>query len=70
MKGGMGGLACRIASSCKAMGVDIFTSSGVAKINGKDGRAQGVVTEAGDDYECRILASGADCNITFTKLMD
>ena len=28
------------------------------------------MTEAGDDYECRILATGADCNITFTKLMD
>jgi phytoene dehydrogenase-like protein len=70
MKGGMGGLSNSIASSCKAMGVDIFTSSGIAKINVKDGRAQGVVTEAGDDYECRILATGADCNITFTKLMD
>lgn len=70
MKGGMGGLSNSIASSCKAMGVDIFTSNGIAKIKIKDGRAQGVMTEAGDDYECKILATGADCNITFNKLMD
>ncbi len=70
MKGGMGGLSNSIASSSKSMAVDIFTSSGIAKIKVKDGRAQGVVTEAGDDYECRILTTGVDCNIIFTTLMD
>jgi phytoene dehydrogenase-like protein len=68
MRGGMGGLSNSIANSCRAMGVDIFTSSPVERILVKDGKAVGVVAN-GKEYESRIVASNATPRITFERLL-
>ena len=70
MRGGMGGLTQALAKSCQSLGVDIFTDSGVSSISILNGRAHGVVTETGNDYNSKIVVSSTDCNITFLKLID
>lgn len=70
MRGGMGGLTQSLARSCQALDVDIFVNNGVSKIICKNGRATGISTENGDDFQSKIVISGADCNVTFLKLME
>ncbi len=68
MRGGMGGLTQSLAKSCAALGVDLFTSAGVDQILIKDGKATGVVVK-GQEVKASIVASGADPNMTFNKLI-
>ena len=70
MRGGMGGLTQSLAKSCESLGVQIFVDNGITKITTKNGSATGVITENGNDYKSRIVVSGADCNVTFLKLLD
>ncbi len=70
MRGGMGGLTQSLAKSCASLGVDIFTSTGISHISVQNGRATGIITESGNNYTSRIVASSTDCNITFSKLID
>ncbi len=70
VKGGMGGLTQALAAAAKAAGVTILTEAPVARINVKDGTATGVTLTSGDEYQARIVASNADCHVTFHKLMD
>ncbi len=70
MRGGMGAISNALADSCRAMGVDIFTSTPVQHIMVKDGKATGIVAGGGREYTAKIVVSGADPNVTFNKLMD
>ena len=69
MRGGMGGLTQSLAKSCLALGVDIFTGHNVERILVRDGRAVGVRVD-GQEYQAKVVASNADPNVTFKKLMD
>ncbi|MFN8846827.1 MAG: phytoene desaturase family protein [Bdellovibrionales bacterium] len=69
MRGGMGGLTQSLAKSCTALGVDIFTSMPVQKIMIQNGKAKGVIAD-GKEIGAKIVASGADPNMTFLKLVD
>ncbi|MGZ3650538.1 MAG: phytoene desaturase family protein [Bdellovibrionota bacterium] len=68
MRGGMGGLTQSLAKSCKALGVEIFTSCGVEKILVNDNRAYGVVA-GGREVHARAIVSGATPRITFEHLL-
>ena len=70
VKGGMGGLTQALAKAATDLGVDIKTDAEVSRIIVKDGSVTGVAVSNGDEYYARTVASNADCNITFNKLLN
>ena len=70
VKGGMGSLSNALAAVARSHGADIRTEAVVKQILIKDGRALGVVMANGDEFRAPIVASNADANVTFNKLMD
>jgi phytoene dehydrogenase-like protein len=70
VRGGMGGISNAIAADAVEHGAVIRTDAEVARIITKDGRVRGVALADGTEYRADKVASGADCNVTFNKLMD
>jgi phytoene dehydrogenase-like protein len=70
VKGGMGGLTQALAKAATDLGVEIRTDSEVAKILTKNGVVTGVALANGDELRAKMVASNADCNVTFNKLLD
>jgi phytoene dehydrogenase-like protein len=70
VKGGMGGLTQALASAAKALGVQINTGAEVARIVVKGGVVTGVALANGDEHRARVVASNADANVTFNRLLD
>ena len=70
VKGGMGGLTQALVKAAKDLGVEIRTDAEVAKIRTKNGAVTGVALADGDEFDAKIVASSADCNVTFNKLLD
>ncbi|MBV8222427.1 MAG: NAD(P)/FAD-dependent oxidoreductase [Candidatus Eremiobacteraeota bacterium] len=70
VKGGMGGLTQALARAARDLGVDVRTDADVVKITTRDGAVEGVALRNGDEFEARAVASNADCNVTFTQLLD
>jgi phytoene dehydrogenase-like protein len=66
----MGGISNAIADSAKARGAEILTNCDVGKILMKDGHVSGVALKDGRQFLAPRVASCADCNVTFFKLMD
>jgi phytoene dehydrogenase-like protein len=69
VKGGMGGLTQALAKAAVDLGVEIRTDAEVAKILTTGGAVRGVALTNGDEYYATTIASSADCNITFNKLL-
>ena len=69
VRGGMGGISNAIASAAREKGAEIRTAAEVVKIVVKDGAARGVVLQDGTEIQATRIASGADANVTFLKLM-
>jgi phytoene dehydrogenase-like protein len=67
--GGMGAITQALASSGQKLGVEIRTSSPVAHIDVRHGRARGVVLEDGTEIRARIVLSNADPKRTFLKMV-
>jgi phytoene dehydrogenase-like protein len=70
VRGGMGAISNSIASAAKAAGAEIRTNSPVAKILTRNGRVTGVALQDGTEFSAKRVASCADANVTFLKLMD
>jgi phytoene dehydrogenase-like protein len=70
VKGGMGGLTQALARVARALGADIRIGADVRQIIVKDGAVIGVALAKGEEFHSKIVASNADCHITFQKLMD
>jgi phytoene dehydrogenase-like protein len=70
VRGGMGGLSRAIALAAAGFGAEIRTNVSVARIATVDGRISGVVLSNGDEIATSRVASCADANVTFLKLMD
>lgn len=70
VRGGMGGITQALAGTARALGAEIRLDSPVSKIVVRDGRARGVVLEDGMEFTAHQIASNADPNVTFLKLMD
>src|SRR4029078_6673340 len=59
-KNGTGGVSAAIASSARALGVEIRTSASVSQVLVKGGRARGVVLANGDELRAKTVMSAAD----------
>lgn len=70
VKGGMGGLTQALASVARSLGAEVMVNAPVKQLVIRNGSAVGVALENGNEYAAPIIASCADCNVTFTKLMD
>ena len=69
VRGGMGGISNAIAAAAREKGAEIRTSAEVVRILVKDGAAVGVALRDGTEIRATRVASGADANVTFLKLM-
>jgi phytoene dehydrogenase-like protein len=68
--GGMGAITQAMAKAAAAKGADIRTGAAVAELLVKDGRATGVVTEAGERFEARTVISNLNPKLLFQRLVD
>ena len=68
--GGMGAITQALSSAGRKLGVEILTSSPVAKIDVRDGISRGVILEDGTQISSRIVLSNADPKRTFLGLLD
>jgi phytoene dehydrogenase-like protein len=68
--GGMGAITQAMAKCCSARGVDIRTDAGVREVIVEKGRAAGVVTETGETFRGKIVASNLNPQLLFTRLVD
>ena len=69
-RGGMGAISKSIASALREFGGEIRTNAGVRRIRVRNGRADGVVLENGDELSSRIVVSNLDARRTFTRILD
>lgn len=69
-KGGTGGVSESIASSARALGVEIRLNASVSRVIVRNGRAIGVALENGDDLYADTIVSSLDPKRTFLKLVD
>src|SRR3989475_4990676 len=70
VRGGMGGISDALAAAARARGAEIRTSSPVARILTRDGRAAGVALADGTEFRAPRVASSADAHVTFLQLVD
>jgi phytoene dehydrogenase-like protein len=70
VRGGMGTISNSIAQAAMSHGTEIRTNSPVARIITRDGEAAGVALADGTEFHAPVVASCADANVTFLKLMD
>jgi phytoene dehydrogenase-like protein len=69
-KGGTGAISESIASAARAQGVTIRTNAAVERVLVRNGEATGVVLEGGEEIPAKIVVSGLDPRLTFTRLVD
>jgi phytoene dehydrogenase-like protein len=67
--GGMGAITQALAASGKRLGVEIRTSSPVARIDVRNGKAHGVTLEGGTEIKSRLVLSNADPKRTFLQMV-
>jgi phytoene dehydrogenase-like protein len=70
VRGGMGALSESLASAARGYGVEIRTDAPVARIDVRGGAVTGVTLASGEEVRARVVASNADANVTFNKLID
>ncbi len=69
LRGGMGGLTQALASVARGAGVEIRCGVEVKEILVERERAAGVVLTGGEELRAATIASNADANVTFTRLL-
>ena len=65
--GGMGAITQAMARACGRQGVEIRTDAAVREVLVKDGRAVGVVTEAGERFDARTVVSNLNPKLLFQQ---
>jgi phytoene dehydrogenase-like protein len=70
MRGGMGAISNSIADAARSYGAEIRTNASVGRILTNNGQVTGVALDDGTEFHAKRVASNADANITFFKLMD
>jgi phytoene dehydrogenase-like protein len=68
--GGMGSITQAMAAAGRKFGVEIRTSSPVARIEVRNGRAHSVVLEDGTELRARMVLSNVDPKRTFLAMLD
>jgi phytoene dehydrogenase-like protein len=69
-RGGTGAISNAIGSAAREAGVEIRMQAPVARIILKNGTAQGVVLESGEEIYATIVSSSVDPNLTFLKFIE
>ncbi len=69
-KGGTGGVSSAIAAAAKTLGAEIRTSSPVAQVIVRGGRAVGVALESGEEIRAKVVFSAADPKRTFLQFVE
>jgi phytoene dehydrogenase-like protein len=69
VRGGMGGISNAIAAAAREKGAEIRTNAEVTRILVKGRAVTGVALRDGTEILARRVASGADANVTFLKLL-
>jgi phytoene dehydrogenase-like protein len=70
VQGGMGGVTQSLARAARDLKVDIRCEAEVGKILIRDRAVEGVALANGDTYFAPVVASNADAQVTFTRLLD
>ena len=69
-RGGMGSVAESIASSARSLGAEVRTEAPIARLLVKNGKAEGVVLESGEEIRAKAVASSLEPKRTFLKLVE
>jgi phytoene dehydrogenase-like protein len=69
-RGGMGSVAEACASAARSHGAEIRLEAPIARLLIKNGKAEGVVLESGEEIRARVVASSLDPRRTFLKLIE
>jgi phytoene dehydrogenase-like protein len=70
VKGGMGGLTQALAAAARDLKVEIRCNADVQRILVEKGVVRGVALADGSELNARVVASNADANITFKRMLD
>ena len=70
VKGGTGGIAEAIARAAQALGAEIRTETRVGQVIVRDGKAQGVALENGDEIYADVVVSSLDPRRSFLDLLN
>src|SRR5271170_6263355 len=69
-RGGTGAISNAIGAAAREAGVEIRMEAPVARILVKNGAAQGVVLETGEEIRADAVSSSVDPNLTFLKFIE
>jgi phytoene dehydrogenase-like protein len=69
-QGGMGAVADAIRSSAASSGCEVRTGARVARVLTRNGRAEGVVLEGGEELRAPVVVSAVHPQIAFLQLVD
>ena len=69
VKGGTGQLSNAVANAARSLGAEIRTEAPVERVLLRNGEAEGVVLENGDEIRSKIVVSGLDPRRTFLGLV-
>jgi phytoene dehydrogenase-like protein len=69
-RGGTGAISNAIGAAAREAGAEIRVEAPVAKILVKNGAAEGVVLESGEEIQAGAVASSVDPNLTFLKFIE
>lgn len=70
VKGGMGSLSLALADVARKHGAEIRTEAEVSRILVDRGAVRGVALTSGEEIRAKVVASNADANVTFNRLID
>jgi phytoene dehydrogenase-like protein len=70
VRGGMGAVSEAISAAARSAGATIRTTAVVEKIMIRNGAAEGVVLQGGEELKARVVASNLDPHVTFLKLIE
>lgn len=70
VRGGMGGISQALAAAAQRHGAEIRCNADVSGILVRDGAVFGVALADGTEFHAPQVASNADANVTFLKLLD
>jgi len=69
-RGGTGAISNAIGDAAREAGAEIRTEAAVGRILVKNGAAQGVALESGEEIHADIVSSSVDPNLTFLKFIE
>ena len=69
VKGGMGAITQSLASYGREKGVEIRTDSPIARVKVANGRATGVVTVSGDEYDSRLIIANVNAKLLYLDMV-